>query len=110
MVVVVVAAVVVVVVVVILNAPSHKQDSTYHGLCCTSRGALAGMRNSLVYKRRLINNKRQHTRFTSSSFVFVFMIRPKSEQGSSTKLKCMQNVKAYYYGFTGLNYLIIDYK
>ena len=30
---------------VILYAPSHRQDSTYHGLCYTSRGALAGMRN-----------------------------------------------------------------
>ena len=27
---------------VLLYAPSHKQDSTYHGLCCTSRGSLAG--------------------------------------------------------------------
>ena len=31
---------------VILYAPPHRQDSTYHGLCCTSRGALAGTRNS----------------------------------------------------------------
>ena len=31
---------------VLLYAPSHTQDSTYHGLCYTSRGALAGMRNS----------------------------------------------------------------
>ena len=31
---------------VILYAPSHRQDSTYHGLCYTSRGALAEMRNS----------------------------------------------------------------
>ena len=30
---------------VLLYAPSHKQDSTYHSLCYTSRGALAGMRN-----------------------------------------------------------------
>ena len=29
-----------------LYAPSHRQDSTYHGLCYTSRGALAGTRNS----------------------------------------------------------------
>ena len=27
-------------------APSHRQNSTYHGLCYTSCGALAGMRNS----------------------------------------------------------------
>ena len=28
---------------VLLYAPSHRQDSTYHSLCYTSRGALAGM-------------------------------------------------------------------
>ena len=26
---------------VLLFAPSHRQDNTYHGLCYTSRGALA---------------------------------------------------------------------
>ena len=31
---------------VILYAPSHRQDSTYHSLCDTSHGALAGTRNS----------------------------------------------------------------
>ena len=31
---------------VLLYAPSHIQDSTYHGRCYTSRGALAGTRNS----------------------------------------------------------------
>ena len=31
---------------VLLYAPSHKQDSTYHGLCYTSRESLAGTRNS----------------------------------------------------------------
>ena len=30
---------------VLLYASSHRQDSTYHGLCYTSRGAMAGMRN-----------------------------------------------------------------
>ena len=33
---------------VLLYAPSHRQDSTYHGLCYTSHGALAGTRNSLM--------------------------------------------------------------
>ena len=33
---------------VILYAPSHRQDSIYHGLCYTSRGALAGMGNSSI--------------------------------------------------------------
>ena len=31
---------------VLLYAPSHRKDSTYHGICYTSRGALAGTRNS----------------------------------------------------------------
>ena len=31
---------------VLLYAPSHRQDNTYQGLCYTSRGALAGTRNS----------------------------------------------------------------
>ena len=31
---------------VLLYTPSHRQDSTYHGLCYTSRGALTGTRNS----------------------------------------------------------------
>ena len=35
----------------ILYAPSHMQDSTYHGLCYTSRGALAGMKNISVGNR-----------------------------------------------------------
>ena len=31
---------------VLLYAPSHRQYNTYHSLCYTSRGALAGTRNS----------------------------------------------------------------
>ena len=31
---------------VLLYALSHRQDNTYHGLCYTSHGALAGTRNS----------------------------------------------------------------
>ena len=30
----------------LLYAPSHRQDNTNHGLCYTSRGVLAGTRNS----------------------------------------------------------------
>ena len=31
---------------VLLYAPSHRQDNTYHSLCYTSRGTLAGTRHS----------------------------------------------------------------
>ena len=33
---------------VVFYAQSHRQDSTYHDLCYTSRGALVGTRNSSV--------------------------------------------------------------
>ena len=33
---------------VLLYASSHRQDNAYYGLCYTSRGALAGTRNSYV--------------------------------------------------------------
>ena len=32
---------------VLLYAPSHRQDNTYHGVCYTSRGALAGTNSSM---------------------------------------------------------------
>ena len=32
---------------VLLYASSHRQDNTYHSICYTSRGALAGTRNIL---------------------------------------------------------------
>ena len=45
---------------VLLYAPSHRQDNTYHSLCYTSRGALAGTRSCVEtttrYKNVLITN------------------------------------------------------
>ena len=40
---------------VLLYAPSHRQDNTYHSLCYTSRGALAGtvyIKEPLMLKKR----------------------------------------------------------
>ena len=37
---------------VLLYASSHRQNSTYHGLCYISRGALAGTRNGSTMKDR----------------------------------------------------------
>ena len=39
---------------VLLYAPSHRQDSTYHSLCYTSRGALAGTRNRLLGVKQMV--------------------------------------------------------
>ena len=46
---------------VLLYAPSHRQDSTYHGLCYTSRGVLAGMRNSSMGPPWRIDPMTHHT-------------------------------------------------
>ena len=42
---------------VLLYAPSHRQDSTYHSLCYTSRGALAGTRNSSMAPQVVVQDK-----------------------------------------------------
>ena len=44
---------------VLLYAPSHRQDNTYHGLCYTSRGALAGTRNSSILNRKAEKKKKE---------------------------------------------------
>ena len=46
---------------VLLYAPSHRPDSTYHSLCYTSRGTLAGMRNSSIIRPWRINPMTHHT-------------------------------------------------
>ena len=45
---------------VLLYAPSHRHDSTCHSLCHTSRGSLAGMRNSSMEDRS--DNPSHHER------------------------------------------------
>ena len=40
---------------VLLYASSHRQDDKYHGLCYTSRGALAGTRNNQAQRRGSIS-------------------------------------------------------
>ena len=42
---------------VLLYAPSHRQDNTYHSLSYSSRGALAGMRNSSMGPMYGINSR-----------------------------------------------------
>ena len=46
---------------VVLYASSHRQDNTYHILCYTSRGTLAGMRNSSMRPPLGIDPTSHHT-------------------------------------------------
>ena len=63
---------------VLLYAPSHRQDSTYHGLCYTSRGAQAGTRNTSMGPPWRIDPTTHHTisecsyhRATSRSYLWL---------------------------------------
>ena len=64
---------------VILYAPSHIQDSTYHSLCCTSRGALNGMRNSSVGPPWRIDPTIQHT-MSGSSTMELHLVHPSGKK------------------------------
>ena len=46
---------------VLLYTPSHIEDSTYHGLCYTSRGALTAQRNSAMCLPRDVDRTAHHT-------------------------------------------------
>ena len=74
---------------VILYAPSHRQDSTYHGLCYPSRGALAGTRNSSMgppindrsddpsHKNAATNNitpNKYQTFLTSTPWIYISLL------------------------------------
>ena len=71
---------------VLLYAPSHRQDSTYHSLCYTSHGALAGTRNSsmcschespfinYLYNQRVYFNIYSQQYFTSINIIFIYLM------------------------------------
>ena len=58
---------------VLLYAPSHRQDNTYHGLCYTSRGALAGTR----YSKGVQNNNISVDPFSNWIFPSVLTGAPR---------------------------------
>ena len=69
--------------VLLLYAPSHIQDSTYHGLCYTSCEALAGTRNSSMGYCEVpcCHGPNEHRTLQSSD---------------------LPTLKPYHHGFTGL--------
>ena len=56
---------------VLLYASSHRQDNTYHGHCYTSRGALAGTRNSLKERMHKTPNTLNHL---CTSFYYLYFV------------------------------------
>ena len=65
---------------VLLYAPSHRQDNTYHGLCYTSRGALAGTRNNV-----------QLTQFKMVMLYFIHPQRYTLDKGHCTIQRSSKN-------------------
>ena len=63
---------------VFLYAPSHIQDSTYHGLCYTSRGALTGEREVDV-------DKQTGRETDTQTYTYFVNVSP-----------CVRQIKTYY--------------
>ena len=59
---------------VLLYAPSHREDNTYHGLCYTSCGALAGTRNSLLGSDHRLTTLQAGTYSTRLPFIPDFSL------------------------------------
>ena len=53
---------------VLLYAPSHRQDNIYHGICYTSRRALAGTRNSSMGPPHEGSIRRYHRTMSEHSY------------------------------------------
>ena len=64
---------------VLLCASSHRQDNTYHGLCYTSRGALAGTRQKCTVstgKIALLKERKKEMFYLtvhSTHFIYDYM-------------------------------------
>ena len=56
----------------LLYAPSHRQDSTHHSLCYTSRGALASFRSSMQHNHYEVSLS---ILISSSSQSYTFSIK-----------------------------------
>ena len=54
---------------VLLYASSHRQDNTYHGLCYTSRGALAGTRNNTSMSLNVFETSKHNADFVMTLYL-----------------------------------------
>ena len=82
---------------VLLYAPSHRQDNIYHGLCYTSRGALAGTRNSSMGPSHEGLIQRPHRTMSSTS-----ELRPAPYKGAFTVTKlCNYKQRTERFGLAG---------
>ena len=79
---------------VLLYAPSHRQDSTYHGLCYTSRGALAGTRlHGVGHMVKDNSDTREETRCRHMGYSFrltagILLYAPSHREGNTYHVLC----------------------
>ena len=95
---------------VLLYAPSHRQDSTYHGICYTSRGALAGTRNSSMGSPWRIDptthrtmSERSYHGATSRSYM------PAIERKEGRKCLFNDALNTFYLRLYGIRHMVKDH-
>ena len=91
---------------VLLYASSHRQDSTYHGLCYTSRGALDGTRNGVngSTMKDWSNDSSHHERtLLPRSYILLPICR---ENQSKANLALNHILQKYIYPFPVQSYPI----
>ena len=90
---------------VLLYAPSHRQDSTYHGLCYTSRGALAGTRNSsMVHPKKDRSDDPSHHERTLLPRSYILLLIHQ-EEGRKEMIHLTMNSTHFIYGYMALDML-----
>ena len=87
---------------VLLYAPSHRQDNTYHGLCYTSCGALAGTRKSSMGPSHEGSIRRPHHTISERSTSELrpapcFKASEKRNASLRNQVSCLCIFTYYYY-------------
>ena len=72
---------------VLLYAPSHRQDNTYHGLCYTSRGALAGTSFSKGY----IMTTNEAQTYTNKLNIYLYISDYNNHTDKTTYMNMMKD-------------------
>ena len=83
---------------VLLYAPSHRQDSTYHYLCYTSHGALAGTRNNSKFtmKDRSDDPSHHERMLLPQSYISLLKLRQIQKLTNNVYFKTRPMVFSWY--------------
>ena len=91
---------------VLLYAPSHRQDNTYHGLCYTSHGALAGTRNSSMGPPHEASIQRTHRTMSERSTSELHLAPCSVLKHSTNVLKSPLRLPSWWFCFSWSGHLV----